>query len=445
MNKLKELQAKFRKKMGRLNEIRAMDKLTDDIREERDTLLAETEQLVKDIDHTKRTFHLEELDRNSTDGHPYRPDLNFGLDDSRRDSSPGIIRRAEDKKDFRSLWGHNDRSAYTWNDEENGATFWEAVFSGRHHPALTTRAMTEGIGSEGGFLVPTEYAEQVHNVSLENEIVMPRATVMPMTVNEKKIPGFEIGDHSSNLYGGFTASYSPEIGTLSQANPKTREISLSCKKLYGFLRFSNELFEDIPGSGEQIANICGKGLGWYRDKSFLKGTGAGQPLGILSSPCLIETSAEVGQAANTIVYENLLNMLSHLWMGSFRNSVWICHPSTITELGTLTIDVGTAGAHIPVMRESDGGFQILTRPVIFTEKTVSLGNKGDIMLADFSQYVIGLRQEMRIDFSPHLYFSTDELAARLIERHDGEPLWDEALTLEDGSTTVSPFVVLEAR
>ncbi len=67
------------------------------------------------------------------------------------------------------------------------------------------------------------------------------------------------------------------------------------------------------------------------------------------------------------------------------------------------------------------------------------------MLCDFSQYVCGLRSEMRIDLSQHLYFTTDEGAARLIERHDGQPLWDEALTLEDGSTEVSPFVTLAER
>jgi len=37
------------------------------------------------------------------------------------------------------------------------------------------------------------------------------------------------------------------------------------------------------------------------------------------------------------------------------------------------------------------------------------------------------------------------LLSRIIERHDGQSLWNEALTLEDGSTTVSPFVVLGAR
>jgi HK97 family phage major capsid protein len=62
-----------------------------------------------------------------------------------------------------------------------------------------------------------------------------------------------------------------------------------------------------------------------------------------------------------------------------------------------------------------------------------------------SQYCVGLREGMRIDTSQHVYFTTDEAAARLIERHAGQPLWDEALTLEDGSTTVSPFVTLAER
>jgi len=68
----------------------------------------------------------------------------------------------------------------------------------------------------------------------------------------------------------------------------------------------------------------------------------------------------------------------------------------------------------------------------------------DILLADFSQYIIGMRDNLRMDVSPHVYFESDESLGRLIERHDGQPLWSKALTLEDG-TTVSPFVVLKAR
>ena len=195
----------------------------------------------------------------------------------------------------------------------------------------------------------------------------------------------------------------------------------------------------------QIETLCGKGLSWYRDKAFLKGTGAGEPLGILNADCTIEVDKESGQANDTILYENLTAMMSRMFAGSFQNSVWVCHQSTIPQLLTLSLAVGTGGDHIPVMKESNGQFSILTRPVIFTEKTAVLGDRGDIMLCDFSQYIIGLREGMRFDTSIHVHFETDELLSRIIERHDGQPLWDEALTLEDGSTTVSPFVVLGAR
>ena len=69
----------------------------------------------------------------------------------------------------------------------------------------------------------------------------------------------------------------------------------------------------------------------------------------------------------------------------------------------------------------------------------------DIILADFSQYAIGLRKEMRLESSIHARFSTDQTSWRMIVRIDGQPLWDEVLTLEDGTNTVSPFVTLAAR
>jgi len=266
-----------------------------------------------------------------------------------------------------------------------------------------------------------------------------------MKSKSKQIPAFTIGDHSSNLYGGFIAYYKGEATSLTEADPTVRSMELIAKKLTGYIKMSNELVSDTPGGSDQIVKICGTGLGWYRDKAFLKGTGSGEPLGILNANCLKVTSKETGQAASSILYTNLINMVKDLHPACFKRSVWVCHQTTIPELLSLSIPIGTGGSHVPVMRETDGGFQILTRPVIFTEKTETLGSQGDILLADFSQYVVGLREEMRIDYSIHVAFTTDELVARLIERHDGQPLWDSTLTLEDGSTTVSPFVTLEAR
>ncbi len=368
--------------------------------------------------------------------------FSFGHDQTMASHDRGLgLRGPGETKDYQALFGARD--SYTWPDKE--ATFFNAVFSGRFHPGLIRGAMTETVPSDGGYLVPGQLAEKIHAVSLENEIVMPRCFVQPMKSNEIDIPAMEIGDHSANLYGGFTASYTAEAGTISEADPKVRSMKLNAKKLTGLIRFSAELAEDIPGGESQLINICGKGLAWYRDKAFLKGTGAGEPLGILHAGCTIEVEKETGQAADSIMYENLTEMLGRLHPACFNNSIWICQVSAIPQLLQLSMSVGTGGSFYPVLTESNGQWRILSRPVIFTEKTEPLGDKGDIILADLSQYVVGLRSGMRFDQSIHVHFTTDELLARLIERHDGQPLWSEALTLEDGANTVSPFITLEER
>ena len=135
-----------------------------------------------------------------------------------------------------------------------------------------------------------------------------------------------------------------------------------------------------------MSSTFSNGLSWYLDRAFLKGDGAGKPLGVLNSPCLISQAKEDGQTAATICYENLAKMLSRLHSACFPRSVWVAHPTTIPQLLALGIAVGDGGSAVPVMKESSGKFSKLTRPVIFSEKMETLGSEGDIMLADFSQY-----------------------------------------------------------
>jgi len=426
--RLESLQGSYRTKMGKLETFQK-DTLTNDERAERDSLLEAVREVVREIDKFPTV-------RESESGTVY---FSGGHTRKRR---PYSIRTAQDDKSYRSMFG--DESGYEWQDSETD--FYRAVFSGRHHPELTQRSLQIGTPSDGGFLLPSEQTAEIHAISLENELILPRCTTIPMLQNERILPAMEIGNHSSNVYGGFTASYKAEEASLSEANPKARAMKLSCKKLTGYLKFSNELLEDLGDGGQGITDICGKGLAWYRDIAFLTGSGAGEPLGILNSGCLVSVEKESGQSENTITYNNLTSMMSRMFAGSFKNSVWIAHQTTIPQLLQLSIAIGTGGSFIPVMTKGPaGGFEILTRPVIFTEKTEVLGDKGDIILADLSQYVVGLRSDLRLDFSPHVFFATDQTAARLISRHDGMPLWDEALTLKDGSSSVSPFVTLNAR
>jgi len=324
----------------------------------------------------------------------------------------------------------------------NFQEFCEAASAG-NHPNL--RSMSEGVPAEGGFMVPTEYVAEILDVSLESEIVRPRARIYPMGSSTKKISGHVIGDHSDNLYGGLIGYWIAEKGSIGESAPRYRGMELNAQKLGIFGVATGEVEEDALGFGGDLQRMFTNGAGWFLDRAFLKGDGAGKPQGVMNSPAMITVAKETNQPASTIKYENLTKMFARMYAGSLQNAVWICHQTTIPQLLSLTITVGAGGAHIPVLSESGGRFTMLTKPVIFTEKTEPLGTKGDIMLVDLSQYAIGMRKDARFEKSIHVYFQTDRPVYRLITRCDGQSLWDEVLTLEDGTNTVSPYVTLAAR
>ena len=188
---------------------------------------------------------------------------------------------------------------------------------------------------------------------------------------------------------------------MTGAEAKFRQMTLTANKLTCYGVTSNELLDDGLKIEETIGKTFTGALSWYLDRDFLKGDGAGKPLGVLNAACLITVAKEGGQAADTIEYANLTKMLSRLHPASLRNAVWVCHSSTIPQLLSLSIPVGTGGSFYPAMSETNGNYRMLSRPVIFSEKGESLGDVGDIILADFSQYAIGLRKEMRLESSIH--------------------------------------------
>jgi HK97 family phage major capsid protein len=185
--------------------------------------------------------------------------------------------------------------------------------------------------------------------------------------------------------------------------------------------------------------------GYGIDRVCLNGSGAGQPLGIKNQPALITVSKETGQAADTIEYENLVKMFSRMPTSSMPGSVWLASPSCIPQLSTLTVAVGTGGSVVPVMTSTAGQFEILTRPVIFTDLCRPVGDAGDVLLVDLSQYVVGMRAGMAIERSAHVGFAKNRTTFRLLLRFDGNSGWDRAYQPEFSAPTQSPFIQLEAR
>jgi HK97 family phage major capsid protein len=348
-------------------------------------------------------------------------------------------------KTYGAMFGRETLSQDGW---ESFDAYLEAVHSGLHHERLRpgyTAGMTEGTPSAGGYMVPEQYVARMLDKSLESEIVRPRCQVEPMTTETKTIAGFNDADHSSgSLFGGFTVQWLKEGGTGTNQAPKFRKIKLEAKKLCIFTLASNELVADGMSFEQMLGEALTGACGWGLDYAALRGSGQGEPLGMLSDPALITVSKETDQPAATIVYENVVKMFARIHPACVGNSVWVANPATIPQLMMLSIPIGVGGTHVPVLQQSGNSFSMLTRPVLFTEKMPTLGTKGDLSLCDFSQYTIGLREGAAIDKSQHVGWQTDETGYRLIMRVDGQGRWKSAFTPANGST-LSWCVTLETR
>lgn len=344
-------------------------------------------------------------------------------------------------KQFAS-WG--DYLTATWD----GARDADA-FAARAEIKKIQNALGSTVPADGGFLIPEALRSELLRVPLEMSVVRSRARVVPMETLSVPYPTIDSTSNASSVYGGITAYWTEEGGTLTDSSPTFGRVNLIAKKLTLYSEVPNELYSDSLATLEQfMTEAYPEALMWFEDVAFTAGTGAGEPLGYLNADAAVSVAKESGQTANTILWQNIVKAYARMLPSSMSRAVWVANNDIFPELATMALSVGTGGSAIWI---GDGGgeaappMRILGRPVIFTEKVPTLGSAGDINLVDFGYYLIGDRQAMQMSTSTEFRFNTDKTAMRLIERVDGQPWIQSAITPRQGSNTLSPFVKIAVR
>jgi len=374
-----------------------------------------------------------------------KPNKMFGISGSDNNDNFFNKNKAGFNKSYNQIFGNEKDATLSDGGFDSLDDYILAVKNMSISPDVRLRDMSEGVGSEGGFLLPAEYEKRVLDANLEDEIVRPRAMVYGLRKgrgNSLTIPATADTDHSSFEVAGIVSYWGTEGGTKTESQPTLRQVEMKINELYCYSETSDILLEDsfIPIS-DLVGKLFHQNLKWRFDNAFLNGTGGGMPKGILQSNACGEQSAESGQDSSTIVYENLCGMLGKLMPGSFKNSVWLAEISTIPQLLQMHLKVGTAGVYFPVLTGAAGKFNMLYRPVIFTEHLPALGSAGCLLLADFSQYLIVLKEGLRLETSRDFKFRQNQTVFRMVARLDGQTATNSSLTLKSG-TIVYPFVKL---
>jgi len=306
------------------------------------------------------------------------------------------------------------------------------------------------VPSEGGFLIPEALRASLLSVALEESIVRPRATVIPMESLTVPFPMIDSTTNNGSVMGGMIAYWTEEAANLVASEAKFGRVELIAKKLTGYAEVPSELLQDsIISFAAFIDSAWPKALAFFEDRGYMTGTGVGEPLGFIgaANPAAVAVLKESGQLAATLLVENIVKMYSRMLPTSLGSAVWLVSPDVLPELFTMALSVGTGGSAVYLTNGINGAptLTILGRPVIVTEKVSVLGTRGDIAFVDLSYYLIGDRQTMSADTSTHFKFGSDKTAFRILQRVDGRPWIQSPITPANGGPTLTPFVELETR
>ena len=310
--------------------------------------------------------------------------------------------------------------------------------------------LQEGIPSAGGFLVDTDRSSSLMARVYDVGNVLNRTDMIGIGANSNGMT-FYAEDESSRATGsrrgGIRAYWAAEAEEKTKSKPKFREMELKLRKLVALCYATDELLADATALESWIMQAFPEEINFVAEDSLFRGTGVGMPLGVLNSAATVSIAKEVGQAAATIVAENIDKMWARRYIRG-RNYVWFVNQDTSPELANLNRAVGASGS---LVYSPPGGLSaspyatLKGAPVIETEYNATLGTVGDILLADFGEYQMIDKGGIDTASSIHVQFVTDETVFRFVYRVDGQPKWDLPLTPFQGTNTVSPFITLATR
>ena len=438
-----EFEEQMREEIGYI--VKAVDKIYAEAKEDGGRLLSEAES--KEVEQlNSRTKELKrqlELLKQSESNKEWAEGGQEGQEEQRPEHLAGAGRITVSETSKFRTFGQFLRAVV--DAERPGSTIDKRL-------ALRATGMSEGVPADGGFLVQTDFASELLKKTFDTGSAFSRTRQIPVGANSNGLKIAAINETSradSSRWGGILAYWKDEGAAKTASQPALSMIELKLNKLIGMCYSTDELLEDTTALEAVISQGFAAEFGFQLDEAVINGDGVGKPLGIMNAAALVSQAAEAGQAATTIIYENIVNMWSRLFAPCRANAVWFVNQDIEPQLHTMSLAVGTGG--IPVYMPPGGASgspysTLYGRPVVPIEQCATLGTTGDIILADMSQYIAITKGGMQSDSSIHLKFNYDETVFRFVYRVDGQPWWNSSLTPFSGSgNTLSPFVALASR
>jgi len=313
-----------------------------------------------------------------------------------------------------------------WVQVSEEVSVWAKDFAQYLKSGQVTKLLSEGVDSSGGYLVPAEFRAIMIMYDAQPTLVWQRATVWPMAAEKLAFPKLnqnpDIEDAAFDHFAGVSFTWTEEGGEKGATEPSFGLIEMVAHELAGYTEITNTLLESsVVNLVNFLTRMFREAWYWITDKAFIQGTGGKQPLGIINDPSILTVNR---QTASTVEVDDILNMEARMPAVFDNGAVWFITKKARAALRGQKV---SAQSKELVLQESfanisDGyNMTLLGRPAILADgKIPALGNTGDVIYANCSNYYIGFPQDFSMDSSKHAQFRKNRTALRCSGRVDGQ-------------------------
>ena len=244
-------------------------------------------------------------------------------------------------------------------------------------------------GAKGGFAVPKQFLPEIRSIDPAAGLVRPRATVIPAGSPpdaEISMPALDqepTAAGANKVYGGVTVEKIEEGGLKPETSYDLREISLKPAEVAARIPMTDKLLRNWQAASNWASTLLRQAVMSWEDHQFLTGNGIGGPEGIIDAGATYAVNRAV---ANQVAFADIKEMYCR-FKGNESRAVWVTSRSTYNQFLNMVGDGGGA-TNIVAVDQSTGRVTIYGIPLVRHERVRSLGLRGDVLLADFNEYLI---------------------------------------------------------
>lgn len=307
----------------------------------------------------------------------------------------------------------------------------------------------EKVGEDGGFLLPDQMLESIQKKIEGDESLLTRCRQLNTSGNRITIPVDENApwDGSSS---NFEAYWTGEEQSADESQKKIKEADIKLHKLQAKISVTDEMLEDAPLIESIIMADAPEVIMSKINTAIISGDGVNKPLGILNSGFGFAVAKEGGQAADSVVFNNLKKLYTHALPKAKRDGIFIHNVAVEEQLIGMQLGTDPSSPSIYLPNNSIAGAPYGTlwgKPVFpMAGAMPQLGDAGDIMFVDLSYYYAAVKMGgINRKISVHALWDQDKTSYKFTFRVGGLCPFKVPASTEFGDYKLSGFTYLQDR